>query len=1228
MVFVDISGFTKMSERLARHGKVGAEEVTDVIDNTFGRLLPSAYSFGATLLKFGGDAMLMLFTGAGHAARACAGAMAMRQELREIGTFETNAGQVTLRMSVGVHSGLFDFFMVGESHRELIVSGPAATATVAMESAATAGQILISHATAAALPRRNVGRPVGPGLLLRGQVGADVLGFVPAPSVGVDLTNLVPSALRNVLLAGNVEPEHRPAAVAFIHFSGFDELLARDGAERATENLDHLITTIQTAADHYEITFLASDIASNGGKIILTAGVPVASGNDEEQMLLALRQIVSKADVLPVSIGVNWGPVFAGEVGLPFRQTYTVMGDTVNLAARLMAKAPHGEIYATAALLEGSRTTFDYTTPEPFFVKGKKLPIQAFSIGEPAGSKSGLGAGAMPLIGRESELAVMLEAWERARAGEGRVVEIAAEPGIGKSRLLEEFLVSAHPSTLIRAECRLYQSTTPYFPFRTLLRAAWGLSQLDADNTEAALIQLVRSSAPTLEPWLALIGIPLGLSLAESSEVAELEDQSRPARTMAAVSALLEATVTESTLFVIEDTHWMDEASSELLGGLLSSVPNRPWLIALTRRPGDEGFALSGTGRWVRINLQPLGIEHAREFIISATTDAPLLPQQIELLASRAAGHPLFLIELLDAFRRGGDVDSLPHSVEGMIGARIDKLPVADRSLLRRLAVLGSGFSGDHVSSVLRDHERQPGGMVRGLRRLNDFLVRNQSDWIQFRHALIRDVAYEGLPFKTRLDLHARIGDAICGSSQGQPESQAELLSLHYFYAQHWEDAWHFSCIAGDRAREIYANAEAITFYQRALEAGRHLPLVLPHDRAPVLTHLGDVLTLAGRFDMSLAAYRRATTLVKDDHLASAELYLRGARQLLNTGRYRAAVATVTRGLKHTEGNSHPQAVQLASRLTALLATIRLDQLGPKRALPYARRALDRAIEAADHEALAQVNLVLSRTHLALGHTDEALSFAQEALSRFQELGHMRQVGNMMNNLGVQAAFDDKWDEALDWFRKSEEAFRRIGAEADVAAIGVNIGDLLTSQRRHHQAESILAEAARVLNAAHFGSDALNADIQLARVRSETDPARGVAELERLRAIAVDTGEAGLALEAGLHLSRALTGSGRGAEASALLESLESSATEEFALYGATVPLLRAEAFMCQELLEPAAEQIELGLSRAAEGSAYDKARLLETKSQIISRAGGTPDPADLAEVASIFSRLGVSPSS
>ncbi|MDQ1455462.1 MAG: hypothetical protein QOH28_1082, partial [Actinomycetota bacterium] len=167
MVFADLSGFTAMSERLSRHGRVGAEEVTDAIGACFTELLAIAYDAGGGLLKFGGDALLLVFRRDHHAHRAVWAAAAMRERLRVAGKLKTSAGNVSLRMSVGVHSGTFDCFLVGSPSRELLVIGPAASEVVAMEHGASAGQIVMSPATAATLPDACVGDPLEGGYLLR-----------------------------------------------------------------------------------------------------------------------------------------------------------------------------------------------------------------------------------------------------------------------------------------------------------------------------------------------------------------------------------------------------------------------------------------------------------------------------------------------------------------------------------------------------------------------------------------------------------------------------------------------------------------------------------------------------------------------------------------------------------------------------------------------------------------------------------------------------------------------------------------------------------------------------------------------------------------------------------------------------------------------------------------------------------------------------------------------------
>ena len=389
MVFVDISGFTKMSERLARHGKVGAEEVTDVLGAVFAKLLAVAYGEDGSLLKFGGDALLLWFSGPGHAVRAASAAHGMRATLRSVGQLDTTAGKVVLRMSVGVNSGSFHFFLVGDSHRELVVTGPAASQTVTMESTATAGEILVSRETAAALPAETLGQPKGDGVLLKR--GPSTLAFdrddVEIPISSIDVVACIPTALRDHLLSGATEPEHRNATIAFVHFDEVDGLLADRGADVVAARLHELIAVAQHYAEQNGVTFLGTDIDHDGGKVILVAGAPSAIGDEEGRMLLTLRSIVDAGTELPVRIGVNKGNVFAGDVGPSYRRTYTVIGDAVNLAARVMSMAVPGQILATGPVLDASSVAFNAVALEPFMVKGKKDPVHASMVGHSTGSK-------------------------------------------------------------------------------------------------------------------------------------------------------------------------------------------------------------------------------------------------------------------------------------------------------------------------------------------------------------------------------------------------------------------------------------------------------------------------------------------------------------------------------------------------------------------------------------------------------------------------------------------------------------------------------------------------------------------------------------------------------------------------------------------------------------------------------------------------------------------------
>ncbi len=1222
-VFVDVSGFTKMSERLARQGKVGAEEVSDVIGDTFGALLAEAYAYQGSLIKFGGDALLLFFDGNHHAHRAVAAAHSMRATLRRVGMFDTTAGKVTLRMSVGAHTGLFHFFLVGGSHRELIVAGPAATETVTMEGTASAGQILLSPALAATLPRQNRGRPLGPGVLLAGTPPEVERVEIDRRPATVDLEPFVPVALRETVLAGEVEPEHRSVTIAFVHYGGFDDLVLRKGADAAAAALDELVRSTQRAADGHGVAFLASDVAPDGGKLILSAGAPVVTGADEEQMLLSVREIVGTDAGLPLHIGVNKGPVFAGSIGPAYRKTYTVMGDAVNLAARLMAKAGTGEIVATPHVLDASRTIFGATELEPFLVKGKKRPITAFTVGDARGSRTTIAEAGLPLLGRDEELATLLNAWKSVRGGEGRAVEISAEPGMGKSRLLDEFLGRTDGAWLIHAECRLYQSATPYFPFRAILRSVLGLEGLDHAGAVEALERIVDERTPALRPWLSLIATPLDLEVAPSQEVEALEDEFRRTRLEEAVAALVAELATEPAVVVVEDTHWMDGPSRGLLARVTAGLRAHPWLILLSRRPGQDGYVADDGDALVRIVLQPLGHDPVVALIHAATEDVPLMPRQECELAERAAGNPLFLIELLDALRRGDDVATMPSSVEGLIHARIDSLPTVDRRRLRSLSVLGNGFRIEHATATLAVDDAEE--VRRTLSGLGEFLAVDRTGWAEFRHALIRDAAYEGLPYKRRQELHARVGDAILTATAGDPEEQAELLAVHYWHARRWAEAWTYARIAGDGAKEMHANVEAARFYERALAAGARLGTLADDDLAAVWRSLGVVLEAAGEFDRAFDALCAAGRLLQGNPVAQAEIYEQRAIVKKRVGAYPLALRATTSGLKLVDGLPETDAAEVRASLSAYRADIRLQQGHVREAVSLATAAARDAERHGARRALAHAYRVLHAGYQQLGEPEKAV-YEEKALEIWRELGELRVAAIIEMNLGVNAYAEGRWDEAVHRYTRAQEDLQRAGDPAHAGLAGANLGELLVSQGALDEAEAVLADARRRLRASGFADAAIFADVQIGRLLlARRSSAEALDVLQRAVDEAGALGHPKLAQLVSIELGAALLRAGDPESALAVLDAAERAAGDEAMDLKVPLGLARGSALMAVGRYDEAAGDLSTALVLARrQRLLYEEAQLLEARAELARLTRSAPDEEELQEARRLLQLLSV----
>ena len=1131
LVSVDITGFTALSERLAFKGKLGAEELILTISRCYEGLIAISLARGGDVLKFRGDALLLFFGGDEHETRACRAAIEMHELIADIGRATSSVGPVDLGMHVGVNSGRCHFFLVGATHRELVVAGPAASETLRLEDLAHEGEALVSLRTAEALPPGSVGGERDGARLLRLDADLpDAVSPIAHHHEAVDLPSLVPLPLRPTLASGSVEAEHRNATAAFVKFSGTDALVADE--REATEQIAALGTVVGQAADEFGITWLESDIDYDGGKVYLVAGAPSSAGGDEERMLRAVRAIVDAGVGPPVAVGVNRGPVFAGEIGSDARRTYAVMGDTVNTAARLVSRAQPGRILASSDVLKRSRKRFD-VEPEPFLVKGKERAINAYWVGAPR-EDAEEGYESLPLVGRDAEVELLRAAIDDARRRVPRVVELVGDPGIGKSRLVEELRRQAVGFQQLEAHSEEHESATPFFAFRSLLRPLAGITpEMHATEAGELLDPWVRAVMPDLAPWLPLLAIPFDATVPPTDETDEIDQDFRRRRLHEVLDQFLTRMLLMPTLFVFEDVHWMDDASRFFLRHLASQPTPRPWLVCATRR--REAEALTDAP----VELAPLQARASAELAVAAAGDLPLSPDALERLAARSGGNPLFVRELVLA---GGDVDELPETVETVITSRIDRLDPVDRALLRCAAVVGSSFDLDLLSEVLASDVAEAADLSHW-EHLDEFVVWEGGGQLRFRHDLFRSVGYEGLSYRRRRNLHARVGEALERRAGDAGDELAEVLSLHFLEAGEFDKAWAYAVVAGDRARDKFANVDAAELYERALAAAGKATAD-PEEVSRVFEALGDVCELAARWEKAAAAYESAARLVPDDTLVSTRLMRKQGLLRDRRGNYEEALGWYAGALWALARDDLGRAgISCRAEVELAAAGARHRQGRFRDVVRLSRRAARHAEQSGNRRALAHAYWLLDIAHTRLGRPDP--SFRERALPIYEELDDLHGKAKLLNNAANEAHLSGRWDEALTAYGESRDLGRRAGDVIHVAMVDNNQGDVLTDQGRYAEAEELFTEALRVWRAAGYPVGVAVATCNLARTAARL---RRFEEAHRLlddAAAQLDEIGSDLALDARVRKAECLVLEGRHAEARELATELRERAPRE-----------------------------------------------------------------------------------
>ena len=1202
LVFADVSGFTALSEKLARRGSIGAEELTHTLGTVFASMLDSAYVLGGSLLKFGGDALLLMFDGDDHPWRAATAARSLRRAARQLGQIETSVGRLRIRASIGAHTGEVTFFRAGRLHKELIVAGPAVSETLAMEGAASAGEVLLSPAICAEIDQSLLDAEKGPGRLLSDRAMAELSGsFPPVPPPREDPAVSIPHALRDHLIDAERTSEHRMVTVGFFKFSGLDDLL-KVGVEHAAGAVDELVTRVQASAADCGVTFLGSDVDTDGGKIVLTAGAPIANPDDSARMVAALRRVLAEPSALRIRAGVHRGKVFAGDIGPAYRRTYTVMGDAVNTAARVMASATDGELLVSPVVAGQVVEVTGFGEPRHVRVKGKAKPLEVVPVDAGSGPQA-VQAESTELIGRGPLLDQLRRLSSDLREGRGAVVEVRGEAGVGKSALVRALSDFEGVASTLVVVAEPYGGDTAWGLARRVLEAAVR-SFPAAGSVEEALAKAL--SAPGFEGSGGLLADVVPTM---SSGEVDVPGHLRRAATEKLINEVLAHMVGPSVALIIEEIHTADDASLGWLRRLAAEAAQRGWLVALTRRGDGDPVA-----EWAhQLEVGPLSDADSRLLVKNLSLRA-LRPREMARLVEQGAGNPLFLRELVLSASVDGE---LPDSVGAAFAGRIDRLAPGDARLLRAASVLGTHFDPSDLAALTQSELPSASALVKQW----GSLVERDGDQLRFTSPLARDAAYDALPHRVRGELHGRAAQVLT-AREGADKNLA-LLSVHLERAGLWRRCWKVSKSAAIRAGRVDAAVEAAGLFERAIRAGM-ASSVGPDELAKVWWRAGNEWHRANYLDRALDAYRSARTLTQSSY-AKASIGMSEARIAELKGEPLAATRRVRQALR-VLGVTERQELRLKADLEVMHGWVSVKRGRIKDARRWASIGLDDAIASGNTAAQAEARLLAQWCASQAGQpVDE--DELKRAARLFQRVKNSSRAAFSLNILGAVAYYRGDWDSAGKYYAEAMAMYEKAGHEAEAASARYNAAEILLDQGNLSEAEDVLEQVCDLYQAVGYRSGLSLVERDRGRIalrrgdfgqaRQRLSGAREQFEEQQAAARVLEVD----AWLAELDLSEQNTDEAR----TRLVRAVEKARSEGV---GTVLPMLlrlQGYAHLAEGELDSAAQAFaeSLELARSV-GGLYDVAMALSAEAEMAERQEGKWPESSRRERDELLSRLGM----
>lgn len=956
---------------------------------------------------------------------------------------------------------------------------------------------------------------------------------LPAQAVRPVLTSSTPSPAK--ALAANGAEGTAPASarkyvtVLFADISGFTAMSEKLDPEDVTDLMNGCLSRMADVVMKYE-GYVDKFV---GDCIMALFGAPIAHENDPE---LAVRAALEMREVtrdynkqLPVKlekpltlhIGINSGMVIAGGVGSDDNMAYTAMGDTVNLASRMESIAGGGQIFISKFTHNLVRNKFDFKEHEPIKVKGKQDPVSVYEV---EGIRTSRPVSDQPvktpLIGRSEEMKSLHKRNDQVLTGEAQVVFLTSDAGIGKSRVQREIETYLRDKEvqILQGTCHSFSRSTSYYLFAELIK---GIMDIDSTDLPDTMAEKLAANLPLVaglpehplpdeaKEAIVFLGSILGLDLGSEYDIhiQQMDAQDVMMSIFRSLQWLLERlTVSKPLILILEDLHYADTISIDVLRFLFEKLDQMQILLLLLLRP-EKGHpseylpiqAERNLGnRCTILTFSRLRPEESDQMTRGLLQREDVPESVLNMVRQRADGNPFYIeaivrdlmdnriIEVSDAHPvrviKNLDEVAIPDTIQGMVVSQIDRLPVDLKDILQSAAVIGPVFKLELIKQVVIDAQLED-----RLQRLAsmDMIFESKSFpeiEYSFKNMLIQEAAYSCLLLKKQRELHALVAAALEKTYQDRLDDYFEQLAHHYQQAQKTEKAYTYTVKSALKSKKIFANPNAVEHFQTALELRDSVENPDP-PLSDVYIWISEVYELTGDLEEAIDARKQAVEHLADE-LQRADSQRHVGRIQEKQGKKEEALETYQ--AVHTILDQHPDSLEMA-RLLMNESWVLNRMRQTDEAIDTCQRALALFETHQAMEDIAQAHNNLAVFYESRQEMDLALQHNLKSMGLFTSLNNKRKLANVFLSLGYVYDKRNERDTALDYFESAIVTMEKIGNRYGAGTSLMAKGRCYMDMDRLDEAESVLIRALKNHRELNLNLKITANEIALAKVYTGTD---------------------------------------------------------------------------------------------------------------------------------------------